>query len=57
VRQPLYELGRLAATRLHERTTGAPVAPEPRILPTELVLRSSCGCPETDDRDVPWVTS
>ena len=57
VRQPLFELGRLAATRLHERITGAPVAPEPRILPTELVLRSSCGCPETDDRDVPWVTS
>ena len=57
VRQPLYELGRVAATRLHERITGAPVAPEPRILPTELVLRSSCGCPETDDRDVPWVTS
>ena len=57
VRQPLFELGRLAATRLHERIAGAPVAPEPRILPTELVLRSSCGCPETDDHDEPWVTS
>ena len=57
VRQPLYELGRVAATRLHERITGASVAPVPRILPTELVLRSSCGCPEKDDRDVPWVTS
>ncbi|MHB1472900.1 MAG: LacI family DNA-binding transcriptional regulator [Dermatophilaceae bacterium] len=57
VRQPLYELGRLAATRLHERIAGAPTAPELRILPTELVLRSSCGCPEKDDRDVPWVTS
>jgi len=57
VRQPLYELGRVAANRLHERITGAPSAPEPRILPTELVLRSSCGCPERDDPDVPWVTS
>ena len=57
VRQPLYELGRAAATRLHQRIAGAPVAPEPRILPTELVLRSSCGCPEKDDRDAPWVTS
>ncbi len=53
VRQPLYELGRAAATRLHERIAGAPTVPEPLILPTELVLRSSCGCPEVDDRDVP----
>lgn len=57
VRQPLFQLGRIAATGLHERILGAPTAPGPRILPTELVLRSSCGCPETDDRDVPWVTS
>ena len=57
VRQPLFELGRVAATRLHERITGAPASPEPRILPTELVLRSSCGCPEEDDRDAPWASS
>ena len=57
VRQPLYELGRAAATRLQERIAGAPTAPEPLILPTELVLRTSCGCPEKDDRDEPWVTS
>ena len=57
VRQPLYELGRAAATQLHERITGAFPAPEPRILPTELVLRSSCGCPERDDPDAPWATS
>ena len=56
VRQPLYELGRAAATRLHERIAGAPTASEPLILPTELVLRTSCGCPEQDDRDEPWVT-
>jgi LacI family transcriptional regulator len=57
VRQPLYELGRAAATRLHERIAGAPSAPEPLILPTELVLRTSCGCPERDDSDEPWATS
>lgn len=53
VRQPLYELGRIAATRLHERIAGGPTVPEPLILPTKLVLRSSCGCPEADARDVP----
>jgi len=57
VRQPLYELGRAAATRLQERIAGAPTAPEPLILPTELVLRTSCGCPEMDDHDEPWITS
>ena len=54
VRQPLYDLGRLAATRLHERIAGGPLVPEPLILPTELVLRASCGCPEKDKRDEPW---
>ncbi len=53
VRQPLYQLGRVAASRLHERIAGAPTVPEPLILPTELVLRSSCGCPEVDDHDAP----
>jgi LacI family transcriptional regulator len=57
VRQPLYELGRAAATRLHERIAGATTAPEPLILPTELVLRTSCGCPEKDHHDEPWVTT
>jgi LacI family transcriptional regulator len=57
VRQPLYELGRAAATRLHERIAGAPTVPEPLILPTELVLRTSCGCPEQDSHDEPWVTT
>jgi len=56
VRQPLYELGRAAATRLYERIAGAATAPKPLILPTELVLRTSCGCPEDDDRDEPWRT-
>ncbi|MEP7370117.1 MAG: LacI family DNA-binding transcriptional regulator, partial [Dermatophilaceae bacterium] len=53
VRQPLFELGRLAATHLHERIAGGPLVPEPQILPTELVLRSSCGCPERGEHDEP----
>lgn len=46
VRQPVYELGTLAAERLHERVSGAPPREGQRLLPTELVLRASCGCPE-----------
>lgn len=62
VRQPLHELGRAAATRLHERISGDPGAgdstiPEPMILPTELVLRSSCGCPEADEPNEPWIST
>lgn len=48
VRQPVRLIGRLTATRLYERVGGAPVAVEPTVLPTELVLRSSCGCAEPD---------
>jgi LacI family transcriptional regulator len=45
VRQPVRELGALAADRLHERITGAPVNSAAVVIPTQLVLRSSCGCP------------
>jgi LacI family transcriptional regulator len=44
VRQPVRELGALAAERLHQRITGAPVGDGPRIIPTSVVIRSSCGC-------------
>jgi LacI family transcriptional regulator len=44
VRQPVRELGALAAGRLHERITGAPVGQSPQVIPTQLVIRSSCGC-------------
>ena len=44
VRQPVRELGALAAERLHERVTGSRAARASQVLPTELVLRSSCGC-------------
>lgn len=46
VRQPVRELGARAAHRLHDRIGGAPAASDPVVLPTDLVLRGSCGCPD-----------
>jgi len=43
VRQPMAELGRLAAQRLHERVTGERTRARNDVLATELVLRDSCG--------------
>jgi LacI family transcriptional regulator len=45
VAQPVRELGRLAATRLHELATGGHPAGS-TVLPTRIVIRGSCGCPE-----------
>ena len=45
VAQPLRELGARAAGRLLERIGGSEVAPRADVLPTELVIRRSCGCP------------
>ncbi len=47
VRQPVQQLGALAADRLHELVSGAAPSAERRVLPTEVVIRSSCGCPPT----------
>ena len=44
VRQPVRELGALAAERLHRRVTGVSVDDGPQVIPTHLVIRSSCGC-------------
>ncbi|WP_374970982.1 LacI family DNA-binding transcriptional regulator [Terrabacter sp. BE26] len=44
VRQPVRELGALAAERLHQRVSGGQPQLEPQVLPTELVIRGSCGC-------------
>ena len=47
VRQPIRELGRLAAVRLHSRIAGEQPVGAPasaRVLPVRVVLRSSCGC-------------
>ncbi|WP_270887017.1 LacI family DNA-binding transcriptional regulator [Pedococcus sp. 5OH_020] len=44
VRQPVRELGTAAADLLHERVTGVVAGAPTRIIPTHVVLRSSCGC-------------
>ncbi|RDI34818.1 LacI family DNA-binding transcriptional regulator [Lentzea flaviverrucosa] len=44
VRQPVHELGALAASRLHELVSGEPPREDAQTLPTQLVVRSSCGC-------------
>ena len=44
VRQPVRELGAQAAERLHRRVTGIAVEDGPQLIPTHLVIRSSCGC-------------
>ncbi|HET6986170.1 MAG TPA: LacI family DNA-binding transcriptional regulator [Kribbella sp.] len=43
VRQPMAELGRMAAQRLHERVTGDRSRARNDVLATQLVLRDSCG--------------
>ena len=44
VRQPMHEIGRRAAALLHERIGGSRREPRHDVLPTELVVRASCGC-------------
>jgi len=45
VRQPMRALGERACARLLDRIAHPSLAPAVQLLPTELVLRSSCGCP------------
>ena len=45
VRQPVHDLGALAADRLHDLVSGATPSTERRVLATQVVIRSSCGCP------------
>ena len=44
VRQPMRELGAMAAALLEERITEARTRPRHVLLPTSLVIRTSCGC-------------
>jgi LacI family transcriptional regulator len=46
--QPVRDLGARAAARLLERIEGSTEPPRAETLPTELVLRRSCGCPPGD---------
>jgi LacI family transcriptional regulator len=45
VRQPVRALGERACARLLDRIAHPSLGPAVQLLPTELVLRSSCGCP------------
>ncbi len=45
VHQPMRELGEQACARLLERIASPGLPQTVQLLPTELVLRSSCGCP------------
>lgn len=45
VHQPMRLLGERACTRLLDRIARPHLRPKVETLPTELVLRSSCGCP------------
>ena len=44
VRQPIRKIGEQACERLIERITDPQLPPRIDVLPTELVIRSSCGC-------------
>jgi LacI family transcriptional regulator len=46
VRQPIRELGRLSAMQLQGRIVGGQPAGGSRLLSTQMLVRSSCGCPE-----------
>jgi DNA-binding LacI/PurR family transcriptional regulator len=46
IRQPMRETGRLAARRLLSLLGGERPSPTQIVLPTELVVRASCGCTE-----------
>jgi len=46
VQNPLYEVGNLAAKMLVNRIEGRSI--EPVVLPVQLVIRRSCGCPYRD---------
>jgi LacI family transcriptional regulator len=47
VSQPIHELGRRATHRLMARIASPGLAPRAEILPTQIVIRTSCGCPAT----------
>ena len=47
VSQPVHDLGRRATHRLMARIASPGLAPQAEILPTQLVIRTSYGCPAT----------
>ncbi len=51
VRQPVTEIGAEAARLLMERVNGSRRVGSTTVLPTEMTIRSSCGCESQDRRD------
>ena len=45
VRAPIRDLGRLAGEQLQARVAGGQPAGQTRRLPSQVIIRSSCGCP------------
>jgi LacI family transcriptional regulator len=50
VRQPMQELGAKAFEILYSRISESAGAPD-TVLPVDLVVRESCGCPHTAAKD------
>jgi LacI family transcriptional regulator len=50
VRQPMRELGSMAARLLHARLSTNDLAPRHEVLPTHLVIRASCGNHSEEDQ-------
>jgi LacI family transcriptional regulator len=50
VRQPMRELGERACSLLLERVADPTIPPRAERLPTELIIRESCGCPPNPPR-------
>jgi LacI family transcriptional regulator len=46
VRQPIRDLGRLAAEQLGTLIVGEHPAGDAQVVPTQVIIRSSCGCPD-----------
>ena len=53
VHQPMGLIGERACARLLDRIADPSLSPKVEMLPTELVLRSSCGCPPGTARRLP----
>ncbi|MGB3827387.1 MAG: LacI family DNA-binding transcriptional regulator [Ornithinimicrobium sp.] len=53
VAQPVRALGAAAATRMRDLIGGAATSQDEHTLPTTLVIRQSCGCPEAPAHDEP----
>jgi LacI family transcriptional regulator len=56
VHQPMRMLGERACTRVLERIANPGLGPAVELLPAELVVRSSCGCPPGTEKRQPIET-